>query len=48
MMHGAQIYTILVLANNVEVKGKVQEVALKKGAEVTWWVGLCARRNRES
>ena len=34
----AQTFTILVLANGVEVKGAVQEVALKKGAEATWWV----------
>jgi len=33
-----KIYTILVLAGDpaVEVKGKVQEVALKKGASATW------------
>lgn len=31
-----QTYTVLVLANGVEVKGAVQEVALKKGAEATW------------
>ncbi|KAI8468866.1 MAG: hypothetical protein J3K34DRAFT_515013 [Monoraphidium minutum] len=33
---GARTYTILVLANGVEVKGAVSEVALKKGAEATW------------
>jgi hypothetical protein len=31
-----QTYTILVLADGVEVKGAVSEVALKKGAEATW------------
>ena len=35
-----KIYTVLVLAGDpaVEVKGAVQEVALKKGASATWWV----------
>ncbi len=34
-----QVYTILVLANGVEVKGAVKEVALKKGTQAEWWVG---------
>jgi len=38
LAHHCQVYTVLVLAGepSVEVKGAVQEVALKPGASLTW------------